>query len=86
MADIPIEGNWLVTPNAEIEKKWIEVQIQERRSRIARHKQDMEDLVKGKLVDLEARIMMLENELKELEQKKAHVSKGVITVDVIKEN
>jgi len=73
MADIPIEGNWLVPPNQEIERKWIEVQIQERKSRIARHKQDMEDLVKGKLVDLEARVLMLEKELKELEIKKAKI-------------
>ena len=70
MADIQIEGNWLVAPNAEIDRKWIEVQIQERKSRIARHKQDMEDLMKGKLVDLEARILMLTQELKELEARK----------------
>jgi NAD-specific glutamate dehydrogenase len=74
MADLQIEGNWLVTPNAEIERKWIEVQIQERKSRINRHKQDMEDLIKGKLVDLEARILMLEQELKELEAKKNAVT------------
>jgi len=74
MADLQFEGNWLVSPNAEIERKWIEVQIQERKSRISRHKQDMEDLIKGKLVDLEARILMLEQELKELEAKKSAVS------------
>ena len=72
--DIPIEGNWLVSPSSEIERKWIEVQIQERKSRINRHKQDMEDLVKGKMVDLEARILMLEQELKELEAKKNAVT------------
>jgi hypothetical protein len=74
MADLQVEGNWLVTPNAEIERKWIEVQIQERKSRIARHKQDMEDLVKGKMVDLEARILMLDQELKELEAKRNAVT------------
>ena len=74
MADLPIEGNWLVSPNREIEVKWIEVQIQERKSRISRHKQDMEDLIKGKLVDLEARILMLDKELKELETKKIKLS------------
>jgi hypothetical protein len=73
MADIPSEGNWLVSPDNKIEEKWIEVQIQERKSRIARHRQDMEDLIKGKLVDLEARIMMLEKELKELETKRDRV-------------
>ena len=74
MADIQFEGNWLVSPTTEIERKWIEVQIQERKSRINRHKQDMEDLMKGKLVDLEARILMLDQELKELEAKKNAVT------------
>ena len=69
MADIPIQGNWLVSPTREIEKKWIEVQIQERKSRIARYKQDKEDLLKGKVVDIDARIMMLEIEEKELTNK-----------------
>ena len=79
MADLQVEGNWLVSPSTEIDKKWIEVQIQERKSRIARHKQDMEDLLKGKIVDLEARILMLELELKELEAKKnaVTINKGV---------
>lgn len=83
MADIPTEGNWLVSPDHEIEKKWIEVQIQERKSRITRHKQDIEDLLKGRVVDLEARIMMLERELKELEAKKDRVT--IIEVTPIKE-
>ena len=74
MADLPIEGNWLVSPNVDIKRKWIEVQIQERKSRIARHKQDIEDLMKGKIVDLEARIMMLERELIDLEQQKNKVT------------
>ena len=81
MSDLQTEGNWLVSPDAEIERKWIEVQIQERKSRISRHKQDMEDLIKGKLVDLEARILMLEKELRELEAKKQRV-----TIVEIKEN
>jgi len=67
MSDIPIEGNWLVSPDQEIKRKWIEVQIQERKSRIARHKLDIEDLVRGKIVDLEARVLMLDKELLELE-------------------
>lgn len=70
MADIQTEGNWLVDPTDDIKRKWIEVQIQERKSRINRHKQDMEDLTKGKLVDLEARILILDLELKDLEAKK----------------
>ena len=73
MADIQVEGNWLVDPTVDIKRKWIEVQIQERRSRMARHKQDMEDLVKGKMVDLEARVLILDQELKQLESDKARL-------------
>ena len=74
MADLQTEGNWLVDPTDEIKRKWIEVQIQERKSRINRHKQDMEDLKMGKLVDLEARILILELELKDFEAKKNAVT------------
>jgi hypothetical protein len=70
MSDLATEGNWLVDPTDDIKRKWIEVQIQERKSRINRHKQDMEDLINGKMVDLEARILVLEIELKDLEAKK----------------
>ena len=62
--------HWLVSPTREIELKWIEVSIQEKKSRIARHKQDIEDLLKGKIIDLEAKIGMLELELRELERGK----------------
>jgi hypothetical protein len=70
LADLQTEGNWLVSPDTDIKRKWIEVQIQERKSRIARHHQDIEDLLKGKVLDLEARIMMLERELSDLEREK----------------
>jgi hypothetical protein len=67
MADIGVKQSWLVSETWDVEKKWIEVQIQERKSRIVRYKQDIEDLQKGKIVDLEARIMMLEKEIKKLQ-------------------
>ena len=66
MADIGERQNWLVSPTKEIEDKWIEVQIQERISRIARYKQDIEDFKKGRILELEAKIMLLELELKEI--------------------
>ena len=79
MADLQTEGNWLVSPDTDIKRKWIEVQIQERKSRIARHHQDIEDLLKDKVLDLEARIMMLERELSELEQEKRKLTPIKIT-------
>jgi len=70
MADVGVGQNWLVSPTREIEDKWIEVQIQERKSRIIRYRQDIDDLRKGRIVELEAKIMMLELELLEIEARK----------------
>lgn len=70
MGDIGERQQWLVSPTKDIEDKWIEVQIQERRSRIVRYKQDIEDLMKGKITELQAKIMMLELELKEIEARR----------------
>lgn len=71
MADLQRGSNWLVSPNIEVELKWAEVAIQEKKSRIIRHRQDIEDLKKGTIVDLEAKIMMLEREVIKLEEQKA---------------
>jgi hypothetical protein len=70
MADIGTPKNFLVSPTKEIEDMWIDVQIQEKRSRIARHHQDIEDIKKGKLTELAAIIKMLEMEVQMLVQKK----------------
>jgi len=70
MSDIGERQQWLVSPTKEIEDKWIEVQIQERISRIARYKQDIEDFKKGRILELEAKIMLLELELKEIRARK----------------
>lgn len=67
MADIPISKNYLVSPTKEIDEMWIQVQIQERKSRIARYNQDIEDLEKGRILDLRARIKMCELEIHKLE-------------------
>jgi hypothetical protein len=74
MSDLRVEEMQLVDPTNDIKRKWVEVKIQECRSRKARHQQDMEDLIKGKLVDLEARILMLDLELKKLEQELVHLT------------
>jgi hypothetical protein len=71
MADIGVNKQWLVSPTKEIEDMWIQVQIQEKQSRIVKHKQDLEDLMKGEVVRIQALIKMLELEKKELESKLA---------------
>jgi len=73
MADVGTQQQWLVSPDSVVERMWLEVQIQEKKSRIARYKQDIEDLVKGRMVDLQAKIIMLEKEIKALEQHKIDV-------------
>ena len=70
MSDIGERQQWLVSPTKEIEDKWVEVQIQERISRIARYKQDIEDFKKGRILELEAKIMLLELELKAISARK----------------
>ena len=68
---------WLVDPNKEVEKKWVECQIQERKSKIAKLNQDIEDLLKGRVVELEAQIMMNEMELKSLEEKYGNIKNSI---------
>lgn len=70
MADLNAANQWLVDPTVEVKKKWHEAAIQEKYSRIVRYKQDIEDLMKGKIVELEAKIIMLDMEIKELEAEK----------------
>ena len=68
MADIGTpQRQWLVSPTAEVEELWRQAKMQEIRSRIARHKQDIEDLERGRILDLRAKIKMLELELKKLD-------------------
>ena len=74
MADLGRTQSWLVSPNLAIEIKWVEVQIQEKKSRLNAAKQTIEDLQKGKIVELEAQIMMLEKEIAFLENKKQNVT------------
>lgn len=69
MADLPVPQNWLVSPDSAIEEKWREIQIQERISRLERHKLDIEDLKRGKIKELEIKITMLEKEIEFLKNK-----------------
>ena len=73
MADLPVNTQWLASPDAVVEEMWINVQIQEKKSRIVKTRQDIEDLIKGMKVKLEAQIMMLEKEIRFLEEKKKSV-------------
>ena len=67
MGDIGIPKNYLVSPTKDIDEMWIKVAIQEKKSMIARKTQDIEDLKKGRILDLEAQIKLHELEVKKLE-------------------
>lgn len=76
MADLN-SRNWLVSPNKDVEDMWRDVQIQEKRSAVAaakrsldEYRQKIEDIEKGMMVDLNARIIMLNREIQMLEAAK----------------
>ena len=67
MADKGIQSNALVDPTREMTEMWIKVEIQQKRSIIVRKNQDIEDLQKGRILDLTAQIKLHELEIKKLE-------------------
>jgi len=69
MADIGINRQWLIQEPNEVKKKWIQCEIQARKSQIIRLNQDIEDLKNGQIVKLEGTIMMLQAELQNLQEK-----------------
>ena len=69
MADIG-QKDWLVSPNKIVEDMWLKVRIQEKKSQLAGYKrnlqeceQKIEDLKEGMMVDLQARVIMIEKEI-----------------------
>lgn len=77
MADLGTGQHWLVTADAEVEKQWVKVQINERISRIRGTKAAIDDLEKIQKERLTGNLMMLERELKEL-QIKHHTLNGQV--------
>ena len=67
MADLGIQKNYLVSPTKEIDEMWIKVEIQQKKSMINRKRQDIEDLEKGRILDLKAQIKLHELEITKLE-------------------
>lgn len=72
-----IGRNWLVDPNIEVQTKWVEVEIQSKKSQIVRLNQDIEDLKKGKLLELEAVVIMREKELISLQEKLNNIKNSI---------
>ena len=74
MGDLGGQQNWLVSPNKDVELKWKRVRVQEKKSQLAGYKRNMsqlvqqvEDIQKGQMLDLEGRIIMVEREIEFLD-------------------
>lgn len=68
-SDTGMQQQYLVSPTKEIDDMWAMAAIQQKRSAIFRYKQDIEDLTKGRILELTAKIKMLELEIASLENK-----------------
>lgn len=61
----------------EITLKWIAAKKQECKSRIAANKQAIDDLINGKVYELEANILRAQQELEQLEQHEKLISSSI---------
>jgi hypothetical protein len=82
MADIGTGQHWLVTPNAEVEKQWLRVQINERISRIRGTESAIDDLEKIQKERLKGNLMMLQIELKKLQEELSTLDGKVVDAEV----
>ena len=74
MADLQVHKNFLVdnedgfdAEKHRAKKKWMEYMLQEKKSIVAGLKQSIEDLLHGKIKQLESNLIMYEAEVKFLE-------------------
>lgn len=63
----------------EMKLKWLQAAKQEKISRIVHLKQTIEDLLKGKIPEVERQILLAEQELKNLETAEAKIKESVDT-------
>jgi len=75
MADLPVPGSIQAQPNVKVHKLWTEQQIAEIECRIKRLEIDAEELIKGRLKNIEAEIEMLKRKLVLLYQKNDQLEK-----------
>ena len=67
MSDLPVpREKFLVSPSADVEKKWIQVAIAEKECRVKRLEIDKEEIMRAQTVKLDALVMMLKREIVEL--------------------
>ena len=64
MADSPVsQEQFLVTPNADVEKLWLKSAIAEKEARLKRLEADKEVIIKSHVLKIEATILMVKREI-----------------------
>jgi hypothetical protein len=70
MADLPVpREQYLVTPNADVEKLWLKSAIAEKEARVKRLEADKDEIIKSRVLKIEATILMVKREIVELNNK-----------------
>jgi hypothetical protein len=70
MADLPVpREQFLVSPNADVEKLWLKSAIAEKEARVKRLEVDKEEIIKSQVLKIEATILMLKREIVEFTNK-----------------
>jgi len=67
MADLPVpKEQFLVSPNTDVEKLWLKSAIAEKEARVKRLEADKDEIIKSRVLKIEATILMLKREIVEL--------------------
>jgi len=67
MADLPVQKEqYLVSPNADVEKLWLKSAIAEKECRVKRLEADKDEIIKSRVLKIEATILMVKREIVEL--------------------
>jgi len=67
MSDLQVsKEQFLVTPNADVEKLWLKSAIAEKEVRVKRLEADKEVIIKSQVLKIEATILMVKREIVEL--------------------
>ena len=70
MADVPVpREQFLVSPNADVEKLWLKSAIAEKEARVKRLEIDKEEIIKSQVLKIEATILMIKREIVEFNNK-----------------
>ena len=70
MADVPVpREQFLVSPNADVEKLWLQSAIAEKEARVKRLEIDKEEIIKSQVLKIEATILMIKREIVEFNNK-----------------